>query len=338
MDELFTNLSSLNSLQWDNGTKSLDADSFQATDIWFDAATQRTHAGTKDVKVSALDEWLLQKSQGAGSGSLRLVARFAWILADDKEKTINVPYEVMNRLNESFGLALAYKYSVSYINGAAALPRRVSQDTESQAYSFCYLPKLAALWSHTKSKAPSSAVTTGLILATKDYQKPLQKTLDKTWSFAMTSHAMFLAMCINISFGKQIDKSHELIKDSLRKIEDRTGYHAFQRKGVPDHAEDLGLQEELGRLSRDSNGSATKLASLSRKANMTGKLLEFITRNVEDEEMRLGLQAAGPGQASQDGPSLLRGHVSVLQDRLAMQELDMEYTKSRVNIQINAVS
>lgn len=340
MEELYRNLSDLNNLRWDRA-KSLDADSFQATEIWLDEASGKTTARTRDVHVSAVDSWLGEESQQIGPNSLSLIARFVWVKVDDK-KCINVPRPVLATLKKSFGVELAYDYSISCINAITALPRQIGEKAESQAYSFCYLPKLAVIWSHTEFKPPTARgpITKGLILVTEEYEKPLRKSLEKSWSYGISAHAMFMALCISISFGGQIDVIHEQIKESLRVIEEKTGYHAFQRgmKG-PAQGSDTGqtIADELGTLSKDSNGSATKLASVERKAKMAGKLIQFIMKNVDEEERRRGTN--GPvDAAAQEGLRVLRGHAAVLEDRLAMKEMDMEYTKSRLEVQINAVS
>ncbi|KAI9167763.1 Notoamide biosynthesis cluster protein M' [Paramyrothecium foliicola] len=220
------------------------------------------------------------------------------------------------------------------------------------------------------------SLTQGIILTTNDYRKALEIPLEKaTWKYGVCAHAMFLPFCISLSFGGQMELKHHEIKTSLQKIEQVTGYHDFHSRehGEPDEMDEIGVAKKVGDVekndkaestksskgkskgavtatddyglhSRVANGHATKLASVVRRTKMVERLLKFVLENLDEEEKRTSRAAplsandeAHAAQAVADGRALLRHNISVAEERLAMQVVDMDYTMRRLEIQIEAL-
>ncbi|OAA42253.1 hypothetical protein NOR_05102 [Metarhizium rileyi] len=123
--------------------------------------------------------------------------------------------------------------------------------------------------------------------------------------------------------------------NDIRGVEKRTGYHKRS-------------EGELEELLAKTSGSASKLASTSRKSKVLEKLLSFTNQTLEEFETRDQAQRQDATrnccQATPDSidvspleHSVLRSHVSVLKDRQEMQCTDIEYTLTRVQVQSDAL-
>jgi hypothetical protein len=168
-------------------------------------------------------------------------------------------------------------------------------------------------------------------------------TLLGQWSVNVYRNPIFPSLLVALVMGVQIDATTRAIKAEIRGVETRTGYHNFASRGG-----DKGSKADLQDLLAKTSGSASKLASTSRKSMVVEKLLSFM-QNVQGscitaskEELRR--DAAPDGNTTEDvrqsllGYSLFKNHISVLQDRLEMQNTDIEYTLKRVHVQSDAVS
>jgi hypothetical protein len=229
MDELYRNLGAHS--YWGVDTNEA-AVSFDVTEIWIDLASGKASPKPRTVNVSELEAWLGEISRGDGSTKQTLAARFVR-LQITKDKRITLPRDAWKKLLKAFGLELAYSYSRSCINGITALPRTTRPDAaELQAYSFTYLPKLAALWTQKSSQNPSTSIVNGILLSDPLYEVPLKTALQAPWTASVCGHAMFLPLCISLSFGALVDQTHHNVKTALRGIEDVTGFHAFHREAT----------------------------------------------------------------------------------------------------------
>ncbi|RGP59226.1 hypothetical protein FLONG3_11249 [Fusarium longipes] len=302
-----------------------DVLSFKYSELWCQDATGiiNYHDGVVTIPDVAL--WLTTETRQGTAGSESLILRFVWpkFILDDNR--VGLPENTRVQILEKFGLDLAYSYFSSCVAGVAALPEVVKPETSQRAYTFCYAPKLASIWSHTHFKAPTSrpSATYGMVLASDKEQEGL-KTLLKSksgWQLNTASHEMFPAFLFAFMFHGEIEMTQNNMKPGIQHIEARTGYSDFKTKRKHIAA------GELGSLSAQMSGFAVRLASTERKDKTVKKLLEFA-----QEQLRQGERSAPLA----DG--LLENHMGVLQRRLTMQAMDREYTLKRIQIQIDVLN
>lgn len=342
MEEIYQNLGILN--QW--GSDSSNETSFAVTELWLEDASGKIKPRDQAVEAGGVHRWLSQHKRGFGEQAQSLVMRFVWVDVDVKDKVIRLSDSVRDVLLDSFGLKLAYDYSRSVISGVTAFPPRPSDpDFDQRMYSFCYIPKIASVWSHRRStKLDGPAPLTQCIMFVQgDERGALKRGLQMSWDLSIYRNPMFPAFALSLLLGAQIDQSNGGIKVQLRKVEKRTGYSTFASRQGEEAA-----TEELGSLSAQTSGSAAKLASTMRKTKTLERLLDFILRMVDEDESRLrpgAAQGNGPNgsidpvsQSVLDGCGLLKTHVDLLKERQKNQLLDTEYILKRVQVQIDAVS
>jgi hypothetical protein len=321
MDEIYHKIAEFNPRRLKH---SHDVLSFKYSELWCNDATGIVDYHEGIVTIPDAASWLATETRKGTTGSESLILRFVWpkFILDDNR--VELPEDTKDRILEKFGLGLAYNYFSSCVAGVAAFPEVVNPETKRRAYTFCYAPKLASIWSHTcfKEQASRPSVTYGMILAGDKEQEGL-KTLLKSrsrWQLNTASHAMFPAFLFAFMFHGEIEITQNNMKPGIQQIEARTGYSDFktERKHI--------AAGELGSLSAQMSGFAVRLASTERKDKTVQKLLEFA-----QEQLRLG-ESTTPVA---DG--LMENYVGLLQRRLTMQAMDREYTLKRVQIQIDVV-
>ncbi|GKU01171.1 hypothetical protein FLAG1_03297 [Fusarium langsethiae] len=322
MDEIYHKIAEFNLRRLKH---SHDILSFKYSELWCNDATGIVdyHEGIVTIPDVAL--WLATETRKGTTGPESLIFRFVWPKFILDENRVELPEDAKDQILEKFGLGLAYSYFSSCVAGVVAFPEVDKPDTKQQAYSFCYAPKLASIWSCTSFKPPASrpSVTYGVILAGDKEQEGL-KTLLKSrsrWQLNTASHALFPAFLFAFMFHGEIEITQNNMKPGIQQIEARTGYSDFKTKRKHIAA------GELGPLSAQMSGFAVRLASTERKAKTVQKLLEF-----SQEQLHTGESPAPVA----DG--LMEHHVGVLQRRLAMQAMDREYTLKRVQIQIDVLN
>lgn len=322
MEEIYQNLSVIN--LW-GAFAFADSKSVEVTEIWRQNASGKVHVKHRVLSDLDVPSWLAQDTQGYGDESRSLVARYAWLDVDTKEKLIKVSETTKRRLLGNFGLELADGYARSYLSGATAFPATENRRT----FAFCNVPKLVALWSHRRpgpSSIGSSTISEGVIFAQEKEKMRFKMCLSGAWDLELHSHPMFPALMCSLLLSAQIGETSGDITLELQKVEKRTGYHYFKNRHEP------AAQEELGALSAKTSGYATKLASMVRKSKTVENLLGFISRMTDRDPLEKA-EASEPR-----GTMLMKNHAEVLRERLAMQSLDTDYTLKRVQIQVDAVS
>lgn len=337
MEDMYQNLSFLD--QWKNG--STDETSFKVTELWLQKTSGKISAKGQTVEAGGINRWLSQRTRGLGDQEESVILRVIWADVSVQDKTINISEAVRDELLDKLGLKLAHGYSRSLISGVTAFPPRSSDPAlDSRAYSICYIPKLAALWSHTRPTMPDGPppITNCIMFVQKDEKAGLQQCLNMTWDLNICRNPMFPAFALALLLGTQIDKSNGDIKVQIRKVEKRTGYSTFTSRQADKPAE-----EELGELSAQTSGSAAKLASTMRKTKSLERVLDWILKMIAEEEGRMqqiqtqrGGTLAGE-QSMQEGCDLLKAHVDIVRERSKNQFLDTEYTLKRTEVQVDAV-
>ncbi|UNI20825.1 hypothetical protein JDV02_006877 [Purpureocillium takamizusanense] len=337
MEDVFQNLSFLD--QWNY--KSTDDSSFKVAELWLQKTSGKISVKSQTVEAGGINRWLSQRTRGLGDQEESVILRVIWAEISVLDKTINISEAVQDELLGKLGLKVAHGYSRSLISGVTAFPPRSSNPAlDSRAYSICYVPKLAALWSHTRSITPDGPppITNCIMFVQRDEKAGLQQCLNMSWDLNICRNPMFPAFALALLLGTQIDKSNGDIKVQIRKIEKRTGYSTFTSRQADKPAE-----EELGELSAQTSGSAAKLASTMRKTKSLERVLDWILKMLAEEESRMQqIQTQRGGildaeQSTQEGSDLLKSHVDILRERSKNQFLDTEYTLKRTEVQVHAL-
>ncbi|KEY72015.1 hypothetical protein S7711_00034 [Stachybotrys chartarum IBT 7711] len=367
MEDIYRNLGVINF--WGDH-ESLNETSFQVTQYWLrpsDGAIIPEDG--KVVSTDRIDEWLQGTVRHGPKGREILIARYAFVEISvqerrklsksagqvvEKKKVTNIPDSAIKEIVKKLGLKLAHDYAKSWITGVTALPPVSDQHATRQAFAVSYAPKFLALWSQSRFKPPSvhETITSGMFFAeasdgTKKmgqsgngsriekpgYLRVLKQIMQAPWHREIHMHTMFPVFLTAACFSMQVAGTQEGIKKELREVESQTGYHNFDREHKPSLD-----WEDLGELSRKSNGHATLLANLARKSKTTETLLSFAFKTMnKDRQPKRRQKNGGAPVPTVNGNDLLRNHLSVLQDRLAMQDLDIAYTLRRVQVQIDAL-
>ncbi|KAG8428066.1 hypothetical protein J3459_006104 [Metarhizium acridum] len=305
MEDIYRNLSSLD--HWGRGYG--PETSFQVTELWQNGSTGTVTTLTNKIDPVNVHGWLAQEtSSGAEGDAQTLIVRMVWIDVDLSDKVIRQSEKTTSLLVNAFGLKLAYGYARSCVSGTAALPSHVhGENAQCQSFCFCYPPKIAAVWAYRppKNGEPGGTLTQGIFFVQEEEKKALQKALLGQWSLGVYRNPMFPSLLLALVIGGQIDLTTAAIKNDIRGVEKRTGYHKFaSRQGEKRSEGDL---EEL--LAKTS-GSASKLASTSRKSRVLEKLLSFMKKTLEESEIGHQdlLRDAAPEAPTraQQGPRFLR--------------------------------
>lgn len=326
MDDIYEKISIFNSVF---ESKCSESDFFEVTELWRQESTGVITEFSGPVFATNLSTWLAEESRITADGQHQsLVLRLVWAKASVSNRVISLSLSepMKTKLLDTFGLNLAFNYFSTSINGIDEFPRHQGPIADQQSYAFCYMPKLAAIWSHKKFRPPSvrAGATYGIVLAEDSQQKNLKKLLKSSWHASLPGHAMYPAFLFSFLLGTEIDRTQAGLKPRIHEVELRTGYYVFKTKR-PEKA----ATGQLGQLSAEMSGSATKLASVQRKGCTLDTLMEFVMDALKAEEKQ---------SSPSEGDVLLKHHIGVLQQRLKMQMLDTEYTLKRVHIQIEAVS
>ena len=333
--------------------ESSSVDVIQATEFWLHHETNKVKATTRKIEPIHREAWLNERKRGTGPTAESLLVRIVWVVASTE--TISLSTSAQTVLFKRFGLQLAGKYFRTFYSGVAALPRVFKPEFDQRAYAFCYGPKIGATWSHSifKGSSAGECITECLIFSRappkrekestehstpdKDELKELQRFLEKVpWNAEICRSSAFPAYLFSLILSRDISETQAKIVKSIRTIESLTGFHEYanRKDGIDDN------EQSLVDWSGECSGHAAKLASATRKAQVLRKLLEFITKTVdEDAKFQSGLvPPSGDEDSGPNGGSLLKANVELLQNRLDMQQIEVEHTLKRAEIQIEAVS
>jgi hypothetical protein len=298
---------------------------FEVTELWRNDDTGIINACDITVPVQNVSTWLaLETRPSASVGTETLVLRLVWPEFNMDEHRVDLPGAVKQLLLGSFGLELAYDYFPSCLAGASAFPRVAKPDRDEQAFAFCYLPKIAAIWSHSRFRPPlvRQSVTNGILLAQRKERETIKQFLksESKWQLSIASHDMFPALLCSLMLHGQIEITQGEIKNNIQAVEGRTGYTDFKTKRK--HL----ATGELADVAAKITDYSSRLASTDRKSKTLENLMEFIQRMISSDQRIIS-----------EGDKIMKNHIQVLQERLKMQVVDREYTLKRAQIQNEVV-
>lgn len=328
---------------------------FDITEIWGYDGSDSAVCDHRTISSADVANWLDEPSEKLlyPRSHIRL-ARFVWVGENSKTSRQSPSTGVLATILESWGLEQASDYSRSSYAGVTALPPR----GDTWKFTVTYHPKIALAWS--SSTIGGATHTQAVAFTGTEQRTEILNILASRWRPDAVSHPVFPAFLCSLVLSGEFDDTVEGIKSDVREVEVRTGHHRFS------HRQERPAAGELGNLSARMSGCAAKLANGSRKLSVVGALNDFIIRhtggqtpsesnhddkprNMEGLELEKGdsiytrwSSSLRPLATLQDKPStsaatLLSHHVDVLQQRLAMQSVDNEYVRQRVQVQIAAL-
>jgi len=317
---------------------------FETTEIWQDRNSGRLWIQQESFSPQHLPAWRSGKSAKhyPSSEPLSRHVRLVVVGKDPKQSQKEKCLGCLPQIVDDFGLRLAYDYAMSCVTIVTELPHQSKTDCKVYTYTVVYHHKLIAIWSFTRPTASAkpmptdslptqdcnykpSHLTQGIILAGPQERAILKGLLRKQWDPTLSLHAMFPAFLCGLLMSQQVDQMQSYIKEALRRVEVRTGHHIF-----------TGRQEQpamgsLAYLSAQMSGFATKLASTTRKIQVTRELQSFMLAHSQ-EAAEFGSDADVDATVK-----IVEHHVEFMDKRLEMQLLDNGLANERVRIQLNAV-
>ncbi|EHK25533.1 uncharacterized protein TRIVIDRAFT_126539, partial [Trichoderma virens Gv29-8] len=327
MEEIYQRLSEEVNL-W-QGFSNSDETSFEVIEARLQHTGGNITTSSRTVDLKELGSWLVEEAGDYEDPKQSLVLRLALIGCDIKSKVLKLSKQVLDPLLEEFNLELAYTYSQSCITNVSAIPSK-----GSQTYSFCYMPKLVAVWAQkhldTRSATNRPHLTQGLIFVEESNKGFLSDNLCSSWNALLYHSPMFPAFLFSMILSVQIHYDEGRIKLKLRDIEERTG-----QDRMVDRKHEENTTATYIKLAAQLDRHAVKLASVGRKSKMAEKTLAFILKNTPETR---AFDPSTKTAASDQSYQLLRNHVSLLQDRLSMQAVDIEFTLKRVHLQTNILT
>ncbi|KAH6973956.1 hypothetical protein EDB80DRAFT_742797 [Ilyonectria destructans] len=325
------------------------------TEIWGYDGSDSAACDHRTISSAEVASWLDEPAEKLlYPRSHTRLARFVWVGENPKTSRQAPSAGVLAQILESWGLEQASDYSRSSFAGVAALPSR----GDTRIFTVTYHPKIAVAWS--SSTIGGATHTQAVAFTGPEQRTEILNILASRWRPDVVSHPVFPAFLCSLALSGEFDDTVEGIKADVREVEVRTGHHRFS------HRQERPAAGELGNLSARMSGCAAKLANGSRKLKVVAALNDFIIRhtggqtpserNQDDKPQNMeGLELEKrdsiytrwssplkPTAALQDKPNitaatLLSHHVDVLQQRLAMQSVDNEYVRQRVQVQIAAL-
>lgn len=333
MDEIYQKFSVFNPHKPQNDPNILH---LETTELWVQQSTGNIKPCSERIEVSRVSEWLEEETRERKGEQEVLMLRLIWVNFNSATFCLGLPKSTKDELVTKFQLEKAYDYLPSTITGINAFPETKTSGSDYETFAFCYLPKLAAIWSHKRSSSSPTRrpVTYGLLLADDKQKGFLQNALKSKWHPDLSEHPMFLAFLFSFMFDLECLKTVNDMKERIRPVEMETWSNRSDDSTLKRAA--LG---ELEDAFIDMGNAASKLASVDRKSKSLEGLLNFIMEQVgEAPPTPEGSQQTLPARGKSNGDDLIRHHVSVLRGRHGQQGLDTNFTLKRVQVQMGAVS
>lgn len=305
---------------------------FDVSEAWLHKATGQVTIEQFEVDASTFRSWLENEHKNIGAeNESYLLQRLVWLDVDAEKRSIKLTSSIYDQLITHFGLNLANKFFTSYITGLSSVPADCPET--HTAFTLSYAPKFAALWCEQRFEPNERPPVTRTVMFVPDAEKKAaRKFLNSKWDPCMYYSYLFPLFLWAIQFEFQIDQTQATIREGIKQLEGRTGYHTFANR------EKDAAVGELGPLAARASGYATKLASVDRKTKVVENIIVFLQEQAEKADLTLSKNDGDWVALIQHSFKLLRHHIGVLSERSKMQALDSQYTQTRVQIQIQAVS
>ena len=273
----------------------------------------------RTLQPSETEGWLTVPSDEGvqrpnGSCTLRVV----WISRDRFQNVDDVAAHQLAHVLEAFELKMAYDYTRTTFATTVALhedhaiPRRV--------YAVCMHPKLSLVWRHDNGS------TRAILFADSASVQDFKSILDSQWCFA--HDPAFMAFVCALKLGREIDQEQDKVKQEIREVEVRTGYHRWSGRKESRAMGDLSL------LAARMSGCTTKMASATRKTQVVKQLIELVLDGIKTSTSTQNAIAPNDAKAA---TSELLAATELLGSRAHMQAVDTEFVQHRISAQVTAL-
>ncbi len=289
---------------------------FVVSEVWHDkvcaasAITLHRRVGNQFVM-----NWLHQtdgsNSSLEGQKNKKCVLRIVWIQHDTKLRLDSIDRVTFQKLCLEFD----HQHAQTYLRTQYAGIGSIDNPTSGETFFLCNHPKLAVTWSRNLESKVVSVICTGDSFKLE----VLQNLIERQFIQEMAHWDTLPALMCSILSSKEVDIEAGDVKRIVRQVEARTGYHEWSNifEGP--------ARGDLVSLSAKVTGGGSRAASNTRKLGIIADFCQFIRKRMRAGRDIIGLDGVAP-------------MVEIIEQRTAMQTLDLKYVQYRVQAQKEAVS
>lgn len=314
-------------LDFQAGTHSEDAEDITISEVVEHDGYHTSQVATTKLSRTNLKNWLEPGCHSGIGESYTPRMRLVWVtlLNDLSPWQFDIRESDLQRISTGFGIEVAYRYCDSFATGLAAFGDGPAD--KSRVASYCiFMPdlfKLAWCWDRR------SGLVQGICCGDSWLISALQSILD--YQDIRESNPMVPAITAVVTLGHLLDRDLHSLNNNIAMVENRIGFHGWQKTST-------GIaQGDYAVLSARVSGINTSLAGLQRISSFIKEGLAFIQKS-RDADSR-DTPAKDPPCASQRGivQDSKGGTHTILQHRLRMQDIQIEFLLRRTKTQLTAV-
>lgn len=294
-------------------------ETLEVSEIWQSGAQPKTlRTVHRTISQSGISKWLLEtRSEGLNSRDNGCFLRIVWVMRRMKQRIDDVAPAAIAEVTKAFDLELAQEYTASCNRGVGNLPE-TTRGTRS--YFFCNGRKIVLSWSQERNSMTKNVICT----ADESKIRLMRESLDCGFVQIQAPHEMVPGLVGAILLSSEIDTALNALKQKVREVEARTGYHEWQTRN---ESAALG---DLESLSAKMSGCETRTAALIRKIEMLRQLTAFLAEQLA----RTRDDGGHDGTIQQQ----FECNLGTLDCRANMQHLDANVFAVRTKTQLTAVS
>ncbi|KEF56270.1 uncharacterized protein A1O9_07851 [Exophiala aquamarina CBS 119918] len=238
----------------------------EVSEIWqSEADPKKLRTVHRTVSQPAISKWLLEtRNDGASSRDDKCLLRIVWVT---KYKVHDVAPAAIAEVAKAFELELAQEYAALCNRGVGSLPETTCG---TRSYFFCNGRKIALSWSRERGSMTKNAIciAEGLKIQT------MRESLDYGFVQDQASDEMVVGLLSAVLLSREIDTTLKALKQKIREVEIRTGYHEWQTRSANPALGDLES------LSAKMIGCETRNATMIRKMEVLRQLIAFISQQL----------------------------------------------------------
>jgi hypothetical protein len=294
-------------------------ETLEVSEIWQsepEPATLRTVH--RPILQTGISKWLQDtRSEVPNSQGQQCLLRVVWITRLVKQRLDDVAATALAEVTKAFDQELAQEYCASCYSGVGTLPQT---PRGTRSYFFCTHPKIALSWSQERN----STTTNVICIAEESKIRTMRESLECSFVQIQADHGMVVGLICSILLSREIDTAQSTIKQKVREVEVRTGYHEWQSRS---ESPALG---DLESLSATMSGCGTRTAALIRKIEVLQQLTSFTSEQFaqsRDDHRHTILKRQE-----------FEAHLETLVRRAKMQQIDANFFALRTKTQLTAVS
>ena len=271
-----------------------------------------------EIAKAQISQWTANTdSAEMASGGDRCLLRVVWVPLFEEQMSYNVSAHMLAQINQHFRLEKVHEhYSSTYTWSTCSAQR----DFEIRAYYVGRQPLIHLSW----SRKDGSSTTNAICIAKEPKIKFLKEILECDFVQQLMDQEMLPGFMVAVMLVREIDQGQEPIKDQVREVEVRTGFHNWESRFEKPAAGDLNS------LSAKMSGCETKTASIIRKIETVRELSKFIRQQADSSLAR--------GGSNKSSHEALYSHLDNLMQRVRSQHIEANFFAQRTKSQLTAVS